>query len=104
MDDRKFYWLKAKNRTEKESEIKIKNLTSQIISRGNAELITILSIELDPTLNGGRVSAVAFEGAIDGSNGGAEALVNDRPHKVHPIPQRRLERNHRVGGNDFRVV
>lgn len=94
---------KLKIEHEKESKLK-SNLTSQIISRVNVELIAILIIKLDSSLNGGSVSAVAFEGTIDGTNGGTEALVYDRPHKVHPVPQCRLERHHRVGGNDFRVV
>ena len=66
-------------------------------------MVTIVGIVPNTPLNGGRVSAVALKGAVDGANGGAEAFADDGADMLHPIPQGRLEGDdgvaaHRFGG------
>ncbi len=63
-----------------------KTSAGKVIPRSNTKLATVLSIVLDPSLDGGSVGAVALKGAVDGSYRGSEPLAYHWLDTVHPIP------------------
>ena len=79
-------------------------LASEIIAWSNTKLVTILSVVLDASLDSTRVSSIAFNGTIDGSNGCTKTLAYDWTNIGHPKPQGSLKRNSHICGNSFRRV
>jgi len=72
------------------------NLASEIITGGNTQLSAVFRVVINASLNSGGVGTITLECAIDGSDGCTEALVYDRPHVLHPVPQCCLERHHNI--------
>ena len=79
-------------------------LASEIIAWSNTKLVTILSVVLDTGLDCTRVSTIAFNGTIDGSNGCTKTLAYNWTNIGHPKPQGGLKRNSHVCSNSFRRV
>lgn len=79
-------------------------LASEIITGSNTQLGTVTGVVRNAGLNGLGVGAVTFEAAVDGSDGGAEALVDDGAHVLHPVPESRLEGHHGVVPHRFRRI
>jgi hypothetical protein len=71
-------------------------LASEVGPWVDAELLAVLLVVADARVHLGGVVPVALEGAVDGPDGGAEALRHHTVHVVHPEPERRLERDHGV--------
>jgi hypothetical protein len=70
----------------------------------NTEVVAVLEVEAHPVFHFGRVlPAVTLVEAVDGPDGGAEPLGHELVHVLHPVPERRLERQHGVLRQSVRV-
>lgn len=74
--------------------------TSEVSTRGNPELFTILGVISNPLIGSSSVSTVTFN-RIDGSNGCPKPSAggDDGVYVVHPEPEGGLKGNDRVIGH-----
>ena len=64
----------------------IASLASEIITSINTKLPTIFSVVVNTSLDGVMICTITFKVAINSSNGGAKASVQNKSHMLHPIP------------------
>lgn len=66
-------------------------LASEVVSRINSKLTTIISVVANSSLNGGCVGPVAFQSTVNGPDCCTKALRENRLNPIGPVPQGRLE-------------
>lgn len=79
-------------------------LASEVVSRINAKLTTIIRVVTNSSLNGGCVGPVTLQSTVNGTDCCTETLRENRLNPIGPVPQGGLEGYDWICGYCFRCI